>query len=734
MRRRLRSEENHKKSPSFDFNSLLKNRARLIGGSIGIVLLALLIWYTIYIFQGLPSLTELEHYEPKLATKIYSANNVVIKELYTQKREIVPLKDIPDHMKKALIDTEDRRFWNHWGFDLKRTIKAAFIDVVHMSKSQGASTITQQLARELYLTKKKKLTRKIRELITAVQIERHYSKPEILEMYLNHVYYGHGAYGIKGAAEYYFNKKVQDLTVDESAVLVGLLRSPARYSPIRHYDRSIRRRNTVLYMMLSNGDLTKEAYDKDIKKPIILAQGGRQTDKDIAPYFTEWIRQKLEAVYGMSLYTNGYKIYTTLDTRVQAAAENAVHQQLPKLQARVLRNILLHKKEKEILSKYIGDPDSLKAVLKNKALRDSLLNKYVAVQVALIAIEPDNGHILAMIGGRDFKESKFNRAIQAKRQPGSAFKPFIYTAVIDNGYPPTYEVLNQPVVLFMRDGTRWIPHNYDHSQGGPTTLREALRRSLNLVSARLLQELVKPSVVVEYAHRMGIHTPLQAVDALALGTSGVTPIDIASAYSVFPDLGVHVDPIAITKIENRNGEVIQDNAPKRREVLSAATAYIMTTMLQTVINRGTGASARTVYHFMRPAGGKTGTTDNFTDAWFVGFTPQISTAVWVGIDNPAQSLGQGQTGAQAALPIWSKFMKAAHDTLQLPVKGFIMPPGVVRVKICMDSHKLATPYCPRTMEEVFPKNLAPTERCPIHTGRFGNPKQGKHPKKKRVIF
>jgi penicillin-binding protein 1A len=552
-------------------------------------------------------------------------------------------------------------------------------------------------------------------------------------MYLNHVYFGHGAYGVKAAAEYYFNKNVKDLTPDESALLVGLLRSPARYSPINHMDRAIRRRNLVLYMMYSNGDLSKEEYQKLVQKPIVLAKGGRQAAKDVAPYFTEWIRQKLEARYGMGLYTGGYKIYTTLDSRVQKAAEDAVKKQLPLLQKRVIRNIVLHKKVKEILSKYISDSDSLKRILLNHTVRDSLLNKYVPVQVALIALETDNGHVLAMIGGRDFEESKFNRAVQMQRQPGSAFKPFIYTAAIDNGYPPTYEVLNQPVVLFMPDGTRWIPHNYDHSQGGPTTLREALRRSLNLVSARLLQEVVKPSIVVEYAHRMGITTPLQAVDALALGTSEVKPIDIASAYSVFPNLGVHVEPLAITKIENKNGEVIQENTPTSHEVLSATTSFIMTTMLETVINRGTGVSARTVYHFTRPAGGKTGTTDNFTDAWFVGFTKQIATAVWVGIDDPAMSLGPGQTGAQAALPIWARFMKTAHDTLNLPVEDFQMPPGVVKVKICTESHKLATEFCPHTMEEYFPKNLAPTEPCPLHTGRV-NTNRKENRLKKRVIF
>ncbi len=733
MKRRLRFEKPSHIASKLNGTFWGEKRWTWIALALGAIFLALFIGYGLYIVKGLPPLTKLEHYEPQLATKIYSANGVVIKELYTQKRDIVPLREMPQNLRLALIDTEDRKFWDHWGFDLKRTLKAIFVDVIHLSKRQGASTITQQLARELYLNKKKQWTRKIREMITAIEIERHYSKPEILEMYLNHVYFGHGAYGVKAAAEFYFNKKVKDLTPDESALLVGLLRSPARYSPINHMDRAIRRRNLVLYMMLTNGDLSKKEYQRLIRKPIVLASGGRQTEKDIAPYFTEWLRQKLEAKFGMGLYTGGYKIYTTLDTRVQKAAEDAVKKQLPKLQARVIHDIVFHKEAKEILAQHISDPDSVRRALLNPALRDSLLNRFVPVQVALVALETDNGHVLAMIGGRDFNESKFNRAVQMKRQPGSAFKPFIYTAAIDNGYPPTYEVLNQPVVLFMPDGSRWIPHNYDHSQGGPTTLREALRRSLNLVSARLLQEVVKPSIVVQYAHRMGITTPLQAVDALALGTSEVKPIDIASAYSVFPDLGVHVEPMAITKIENKNGEIIQENTPTSREVLSATTSFIMTTMLETVINHGTGVSARTVYNFKRPAGGKTGTTDNFTDAWFVGFTKQIATAVWVGIDDPSRSLGRGQSGAKAALPIWARFMKTAHDTLNLPVEDFQMPPGVVKVKICTESHKLATEFCPHTMEEYFPKNLAPTEPCPLHTGRVNTKRKENRPKK-RVIF
>ncbi|HHM23929.1 MAG TPA: PBP1A family penicillin-binding protein [Bacteroidetes bacterium] len=683
-----------------------------------------------WITRDLPSLTQLEHFEPRLVTKVFSADSVLIKEFYTQRRDYVPLREIPEQMRWAIIDIEDKRFYSHWGLDLKRIAKAILVDVTHLARLQGASTLTQQLARDLYFTKKKAFIRKFREIITAIQIERTYSKPEILEMYLNHIYFGHGAYGIKAAAEYFFNKNVKDLTLPECALLAAIVNVPAYYSPINHPDRAIKRRNLVLYLMYKNGHITKEQYEAAKAEPLKLGEGGRPGQKNIAPYFTEYVRQKLEDRFGTDLYTAGYRIYTTLDTRVQACAERAAKEQLARLQKLVNRRFQKPEEFQKLLDKYVPDPAEQQKILADPAKKDSLINARAAVQVAFVALDPHNGHILAMIGGRNFEESKFNRAVQAKRQPGSAFKPFIYTAVIDNGYPPTTEILNQPVVLFLPDGTRWIPRNFDRDQGGPTTLREALRRSLNLVSARILQEIVKPSVVVEYAHRMGITTNLRPVDALALGTSEVIPLELTAAYGVFANQGIWVKPIAITKVLNRRGEVIYEEVPEQKEVLSAQTAYIMTDMLETVVNRGTGVYARTIYHFTRPAGGKTGTTDNYTDAWFVGFTPQIAAGVWVGLDDPSISLGHNQTGSVAALPIWAKFMKAAHDTLQLPVEDFKMPPGVVRLLICKESKKLATEYCPEVYEEVFREDTAPKEYCPIHTGAIREKKS----KKRRIIF
>jgi len=713
------------------WNGAKKTRVVFLG-VLGLPLLVAGSLYLAYIVRGLPSLTQLEHYEPTLVTKIYSADGVLLRELFIERRDLVPLEQIPDYLKYAIIDIEDKRFWKHWGLDLRRIVRAAFVDIIHMAKLQGASTLTQQLARELYLTKEKSFTRKIRETITAIQIERTYSKSEILEMYLNHIYFGHGAYGVKEAARFYFGKDVQDLTLEECALLAALPRSPYQYSPIRFPERALRRRNLVLRFMYKNGHITEEQYKEAIQKPLVLREGRSEGKYGIAPYFTEYVRRILDEKYGQDLYTAGFTIYTTLDTRVQACAERAVREFLPQLQKRVTKHLLRSGLLNRMLLKEYGDARLVQQILADSAAVDSVARVKTAVQVALVALNPQNGHILAMIGGRDFEETQFNRAVQARRQPGSAFKPFIYAVAIDNGYPPTYEILNQPLVVFLPDSTRWIPQNYDRTQGGPTTLREALRKSLNLVTARLLQKEVTPQEVIKYAHNMGITTPLRAVASLALGTSEVIPLEITAAYSVFANQGVYVKPMAILKVVDRTGRVVEEHIPEKQEVLSKQTAYIITDMLQTVIDQGTGYTARTVYHFYRPAAGKTGTTDEFTDAWFIGFTPQIAAGVWVGLDDPSLNLGPGQAGAVAALPIWALFMKAAHDTLNLPIADFSMPEGVVRLQICMESKKLATEYCPNVVEEVFNVEYQPTETCPLHTGEIERPTQRK--RRDRVLF
>lgn len=682
----------------------------------------------VYLFtltDDLPSLSQLENFDPNLITRIYSSDGAIIKELYTQRRVLVPLEKIPPYMVEGLLATEDHRFYDHWGFNLERFLKAATIDILTLSYKQGASTLTQQLARNLYesIGFRKTISRKIKEALTSVQIERTYTKNEILEMYLNSIYFGHGVYGIEAAAKRYYNKHAEDLTLDECAILVGMLKAPAYYSPINHPNAAKSRRNVVLFAMHGSGLISDRMYRFYASKPIVTHPP--KDNSGMAPYFSEYVRQQLERdaeALDIDPYRDGLSVYTTLDSRVQAVADSA-YRRFTSVQQRVLNHRLLN--DRRYLSAIINtnrfDVDSVRMMIRGQVPMDSTLRTELEVQGALVSINPSNGHILAMIGGRDFSTSKFNRASQARRQPGSVFKPFIYTAAIDNGYPVTKQLLNQPVVIFTDDTTQWRPQNYDKTTGGLTTLREGLRRSLNLISVRIVQELVPPVQVVDYAHRMGITTPLRAVDAIALGTSEVIPLEVTAAYSIFPNHGIWNEPTAITKIVDRYGNVIKRYVPVRREVLSEETAYIMTNMLQTVMDKGTGGSGRWRWHFYRPAGGKTGTTQNFTDAWFVGFTPQIATGVWVGVDDPGVSLGPRQSGAVAALPMWATYMKAAHDTLNLPEAEFEQPDGVVEVTICKVSKKLPTKYCP-TETEIFNKKYVPTDTCTIH-GQFNQSAQ-----------
>lgn len=723
MKRRIRSIPTD--SSNSRSSSSRGRKLKIIVPILSLIFIGLLIFWTA---RDLPSLTQLEHFEPTLVTKVLSADGKVIKEFFFERRDYVPLKDIPILMQKAIISTEDKRFYSHWGFDLKRTMKAAYIDLIHLARLEGASTITQQLARDLYFTQQKVFIRKIRELITAIQIERTYSKDEIIEMYLNHIWFGHGCYGIKAAAEYFLNKSVKDLNLEESALLAAIVNVPAVYSPINHPERALKRRNLVLSLMYRNGELSEEEYLQAKEKPIVLGEGGRPGRNDIGPYFTEHIRRTLEKQFGTDLYTGGYIIHTTLDSRMQKFAESATKAKLSKLQEIVRNRFKNPVKFQELLDKFVKDSSLHASIMKDTTKVDSLINQYAAVQTAFIAINPKNGHVLAMIGGRDFVESKFNRAVQAKRQPGSAFKPFIYTAVFDNGYPPTFEVLNQPIALFMPDGTRWQPRNFTRKLGGLTTLRNALKFSLNLPSVRLLQDVVPPQQVVEYAKRMGLTTNIRPVAALALGTSEVIPIELVSAYGLLANKGILVKPVYITKIVDRRGEVIFQEIPERKEVLSEQTAYIMTSLLETVLDHGTGSSARYLYGFRRPGAGKTGTTDKHTDAWFVGYTPQIAAGVWVGIDDPSISLGEKQTGSTAALPIWANFMKSVYDSIDYPVEHFEMPEGIIKLTICEES-KVKKKYCPKFFDEVFKVGTEPLEECPIHTG---NPRKGD--KSKRIIF
>ncbi|MBN2410350.1 PBP1A family penicillin-binding protein [candidate division KSB1 bacterium] len=679
-----------------------------------------------YLSKNLPTSDKLENTTPNLPSKVYSADGVLLKEFFTEKRIYKPLSEIPDLVKNSVIATEDHRFYKHWGIVPSRLLKVTINFLTTGSKQQGASTLTQQLSRTLFLNREKTITRKIKEILTAIQLERKYTKSEILEMYINHMSFGYGTYGIEAAAQQYFKKTVNDLTIAECAVLTGVLQRPANLNPAKLDSSEERRnyvldrRNLVLRRMLARHFITDDEYKKAINSEIVFSQAEDNPLVDIAPYFTEEIRRDLIKRYDMGIYTDGMSIRTTLDTRVQACAEKAVAEHLPLMQNVVNSNMRKKKNFIKLVPPSLLEKKSIQQIMANSAYVDSLIEAKCPVQVAFVAMDPRNGNILAMVGGRDFKESEFNRVTQAVRQPGSVFKPFVYTAAVDNGYMPFYEKLNQPIVVQMVDGTRWTPHNYDGSLGGKTTMREALRKSLNLVTARIVQEDVPPEQVIKYARNLGITTPLEAVDAIALGAIGVKPIEIISAFGAFANKGVLVESHSLLRVEDKYGNVLEQVHPQSKGVLREETAYIMTNLLQTVATSGTGAASRSRFEFYRPAGGKTGTTNDFTDAWYISFTPQIVAGVWIGLDDPSLSLGERQSGARAALPITAPFMKAAHDTLDLPVLDFERPLGVVEIEICRETKLLANDNCPSVLKEICDIRFLPQKHCDIHTGEKGN--------------
>jgi len=681
-----------------------------------------LLTLVLFLSRDLPSLEQLENYDPDLVTRIYSSDGVVLNELFVQKRVFIELDRIPDHMQYAVVSSEDRRFFEHWGLSMRSIARAVMVNTLSLSYRQGFSTLTQQLARNLYKSVgfEDSILRKLKEMITAIQIERTYTKEEIIEMYLNTVHFGHGTYGVEAATKRFFGKESRYLTIDESALLVGLLPAPASYSPINHPEKSIRRRNTVLRLMKDQGYIRKGQYEENRAKTLetVLEVPKRGS----APYFTEYVRRLLEkedTKLGINIYRDGLKIYTTLNSELQSIAEEAVMKTVANDQNRLNKRLFKNREEFENLAYLTIYPeDSIKMMLGGegklyKDLRDKLL-----VQCAFVALDPNTGGILAMIGGRPDYHDQYNRAVQARRQPGSVFKPFVYTTALDNGYPVTEQLLNQPVVLNIQnmDGTwvKWKPQNYDGSTGGLTTFREGLRKSLNLISVRMVQQDIAPAEQVKItAKRMGINTDIRAVDAIALGTSEVFPIEMVSAYSALANKGVYSKPFAITKIEDRYGNIIKEYYPDRKEVLSEETAYLMTSLMQTVMDRGTGGSARWKYKFNRPAAGKTGTTQGWSDAWFVGFTPQIAAGCWFGVDDFQVPLGPGQDGSRAALPAWSMFMKAAHDTLKFPVQKFEKPSGIQDKEICTVTKKLPLPACP-VEQEIFKMGTEPTQNCKVH--------------------
>lgn len=704
------------------------------------VLLAIFSAFTVYLFSGLPSLERIENPKAELATKVYSVDGEVLDMFYIKNRSHLSLKEIPKTVVDALIATEDKDFYGHWGVDVIRFMKAMVKNLIFRSK-EGASTITMQLARNLYLghedhTVFDTMTRKIREFITSVQLERSFTKNEILEFYLNVVYFGRGAYGVQAASQVYFGKQPPDLTLAETATLIALLKGPGYYDPINHPERALGRRNLVLGQMVKYDAITEKEMKAARAEVIQLRSAQEMSSTGIAPHFVENIRQQLTQKAekeGFDLYRDGLSVYTTLDSRMQRAANRAVEEHLAVYQG-LFDKQWDWSKQRDVLGRVVEQAiitspqyrkaasahqrDSIFAALRHNATWiDSIKEVARTIEVGFVALDPRTGGILAMVGGQNFRNFKYglNHVTQIRRQPGSAFKPFVYTVAIDNGYSPAYELLNQPFTIINPDGTRWTPSNSDGEYGGMTTIREAVRMSINLVAIRAIDQIAPVNQVIEYAKRMGISSPLPPFESLALGTGEVTPLEITSAFGVLANHGVRVEPVSILKIEDKNGTVLEENTPSQREVLSDETSFIMTSMLEGVVNGGTGAHVRD--YFQLPAAGKTGTTTEFADAWFIGYTPQIVAGVWVGFDNKSVHFRtwDGQ-GGRAAAPIWGRFMKHVYEdkSIGMILQYFNKPPKVLEEKICTETKKLATEFCPNATIEYFTeKNLPP--KCDKHT-------------------
>ncbi len=670
----------------------------VIAASFLIVLLSYAGYRTYVIYQSeLPSFEQLHNIEPNLKTKIYDRNGSLIQEFYSENRVLTPYKELPPELIQMLLAAEDRQFFDHWGMNVRRVAIVAMTNILKWRIEGGASTITQQLSRMLFLTREQSVNRKIKEALTSIKLERTYSKEEIIEMYLNQYYFSRGAYGVAAAAKLVFSKEVDQLNFNDCAVIIGMLKGPNINSPLNNPDKSLQARNRVLYSLYDVGGIKKEVYDSLKALPLEFTPAVEKVGT--APYFTESIRQYIKEKYGESiLYQGGLKVYTSLDMKLQNAAEAALVKKIDSLRLRIEDRYTLNNPNYTTFL-----PDTV----------DEFGNKIPAqkkIQGAFIAINNADGDILAMVGGRSFEETKFNRAVQALRQPGSAFKPIIYTACIDNGFRTTDIIDDNPIVLDIPGAKQWRPHNYDDKFMGPVTLRDGLRLSRNLVAIRLLLKMM-PEQAIFYARRMGITTPLEAVPSLAIGVSEVKLVELVSAFSVYPNQGIHIPYRLVHKIVDRYGTVLEDNTSiDKQEVLSAPTAYVMVDLMRSVVDAGTARRARWM-GFTRPAGGKTGTSDNFCDNWFIGYSPQITSGVWIGFDDKT-SLGASQDGAQNAVPVWTEFMISAHDSL--PVLDFQVPDGIVRKIVCLESGEIATDRCLDVANEVFIEGTEPTATCHVH--------------------
>lgn len=679
------------------------------------------------ITTALPPLDSIVQYRAPLSTQIFAADGTLVGEFFYEKRYVVPFERIPAVVRNAFIAAEDDQFYQHRGIDLLGIVRALQSNLSAGGRVQGGSTITQQVVKQILLSPQKSYERKLKEILLAIRLERQLTKDQILSLYLNHIYLGGGAYGVAAAAEEYFGKPVEQLSLAEAALLAGLPQAPSRYSPVRHWPRAKARQRYVLERMAAEGMITPAEATLAAKEPLMLQP--RKGSFRHAPYYVEHVRRLLEARYGeQGLYQLGLRVYTALDLRLQTLAEEALLKGLRELQSRqkyspAVRNLSPSEREAFFVEQQrqlqgrpldpqrsydavvigtqngpqvrigefagtIVEPPRLRLAVGDvvRVRLHSLpegadsrsgfrfaLDTDSLIQGAAVVMEPTTGDVRALVGGTNFLNSQFNRATQAKRQPGSAFKPLVYAAAFDDRFTPATVVLDAPIAFPDNNGV-WAPQNYEHRFFGPTTLREALTFSRNVPTVKLAQQIGIHRLVT-FVRSLGISSPLAPNLSLALGAAEVTPLELVAAYSAFANQGMRVEPRFITQIVDPHGELLEAVEPRAKAVLAPETAYIVTSVLQDVITKGTGRRAAAIG---RPAAGKTGTTNDMNDAWFIGYTPQLLAGFWVGFDSK-RSLGPGETGGRIAAPIWLEFMQGA--LAGEPVIDFPVPSGIRFVPI-----------------------------------------------------
>ncbi|MFO7984885.1 MAG: PBP1A family penicillin-binding protein [Desulfatiglandaceae bacterium] len=745
--------------------------------------------------SNLPYVGEVREYRPPVITRVFSERGEVIGRFWEEKRTVVSLDRIPDHLVQAFVAAEDSRFFDHEGVDFRSIFRAFIKNLTAGRIEQGGSTITQQVTKSLLLKNvEKTYRRKVREAILAVQLDKMFSKDHILFLYLNQIYLGQGAYGVAAAAGTYFNKEVQDLNLAESALLAGLPQSPAKYSPVSHFGRARFRQKYVLKRMAEEGYIDDQAYAKALNTPLEIETSEKNTFEK-APYFTEHVRRYLLKKYGRDLlYRGGLQVHTTLDLHKQTMARAALAKGLAELDkregyrgpvkhvegqalvdfqkeaaekwkadpptpGRVVQGVVMGVDDKQktvwvqlgahmgrlslqamnwarkpnhkvpsyaakvkapsavlekgdviqvrILKPYDGDSVPPHAEEKGagadrtRVLWDVALEQTPVVQGAIVCMEPDTGEVKAMVGGQDFDKSQFNRVIQSRRQPGSAFKPIIYAAALDQGMNAADIILDSPFISDRKPGGEaWKPKNYKEKFYGPTLLRTGLVKSRNVITVKILRR-IGIDYAIDYARNLGITSELVPDLSLALGSSGVSLMELTRAYSVFGNGGMLVEPIFVQKVVDRSGQVVEEKQPSTQRVISPETAFVMTDLMKAVIQEGTGWRIKAL---RRPAAGKTGTTNNLRDAWFMGYVPGLATGVWVGYDEPRE-MGKGETGSRAASPIWLYFMSEVLEGM--PVLDFQVPQGVVFAKIDAKSGLLAGSHSQKTVLQSFIKGTEP---------------------------